>query len=166
MRARGRALARAGRCVTVPIMRRRSLPLLAVLLAGLAAGPALAETKRGTPGPDRLVGTPGADRLVGGRGDDTLLGRGGDDTLLGGAGRDALAGGRGDDTLSGGAGPDVIDAAQRGREVDVVAGGGGNDVIRARDGAVDRITCGSGRDRVVADRRDRVAGDCEVVRRG
>jgi hypothetical protein len=42
----------------------------------------------------------------------------------------------------------------------------GNDVVRVRDGAADRVTCGAGRDRVVADAQDSVARDCEVVQRG
>ncbi|MDX6679603.1 MAG: hypothetical protein QOE31_3655, partial [Solirubrobacteraceae bacterium] len=49
---------------------------------------------------------------------------------------------------------------------DIVAGGDGKDVIKARDGAIDRITCGAGRDRVTADRIDVVARDCERVKRG
>jgi hypothetical protein len=46
----------------------------------------------------------------------------------------------------------------------VLAGGGG-DVVNVRRGNVDRVRCGSGRDLVRAGRRDRVARDCEVVRR-
>jgi dipeptidyl aminopeptidase/acylaminoacyl peptidase len=41
----------------------------------------------------------------------------------------------------------------------------GADTVLARDGRRQSIHCGSGRDRVVADRRDRVAPDCERVRR-
>jgi hypothetical protein len=41
-----------------------------------------------------------------------------------------------------------------------------NDIIQARDGEVDTISCGPGRDRVVADADDQVARDCEVVERG
>jgi hypothetical protein len=44
--------------------------------------------------------------------------------------------------------------------------GRGNDRIRARDDQSDRITCGPGRDRVLADTSDRVGSDCEVVERG
>jgi hypothetical protein len=41
-----------------------------------------------------------------------------------------------------------------------------DDRIHARDGRAERISCGRGRDLVVADARDRVAADCErVVRR-
>ncbi|HMI99600.1 MAG TPA: hypothetical protein VK488_07200 [Gaiellaceae bacterium] len=48
---------------------------------------------------------------------------------------------------------------------DVVSAGGGADVVFAVDGKVDRISCGAGRDTVVADRRDHVARDCERVER-
>jgi hypothetical protein len=44
---------------------------------------------------------------------------------------------------------------------------GGNDRIDVRgDSFSDRVTCGAGRDTVLADRRDRVARDCEKVTRG
>ena len=59
----------------------------------------------------------------------------------------------GADLLVGGRGPDRLLA------------GAGNDVVRARDGVRDRIACGPGRDLVVADRVDRIARDCELVRR-
>jgi hypothetical protein len=45
-----------------------------------------------------------------------------------------------------------------------VRGGSGNDRINARGGP-GRISCGSGKDSVRADREDRVASDCEKVRR-
>ena len=48
----------------------------------------------------------------------------------------------------------------------MILGGAGNDIIGARDGAVDRISCGPGRDRVLADPQDVVARDCERVARG
>ena len=41
----------------------------------------------------------------------------------------------------------------------------GNDVIRAHDGRREVIDCGPGRDRVIADRRDQVARNCERVLR-
>jgi hypothetical protein len=46
-----------------------------------------------------------------------------------------------------------------------VSGGSGRDTISARDRTRDRINCGSGRDRVTADRIDRVSRNCERVRR-
>ncbi|HEY7147896.1 MAG TPA: hypothetical protein VH420_00475 [Gaiellaceae bacterium] len=83
----------------------------------------------------RVVGTRGSDQLCGGRADDRLQGGSGNDQLRGGAGKD------------------------------LTVGGPGRDTIFARDGFRDRITCGRGRDVVFADRLDRVARDCERVRR-
>jgi RTX calcium-binding nonapeptide repeat (4 copies) len=114
-------------------------------------------------GNDRVSGASGADRLGGGTGRDRLAGSGGDDSLSGSSGEDALSGGTGDDALSGGSGDDSLTG---GSGEDHLAGGSGNDQISARDGARDRIDCGRGRDRVAADRRDRVSADCERVTRG
>jgi Tol biopolymer transport system component len=47
---------------------------------------------------------------------------------------------------------------------DVILAGAGNDRIHANDRHTDRVSCGSGRDMVWADRTDRLAG-CEVVYR-
>ena len=74
--------------------------------------------------------------------------------IIGGPGNDTLLGGAGNDRISGGPGSDTI------------AAGLGNDLVRARDGVVDHVTCVPGRDRVIADPQDDVAGDCEVVQRG
>jgi len=49
---------------------------------------------------------------------------------------------------------------------DYVTAGAGPDVIYARDGYRDLISCGSGRDLVIADRKDKVSRSCERVRRG
>lgn len=57
------------------------------------------------------------------------------------------------DRLKGTRGPDVIRA------------GAGRDRINIRGGGRDRVRCGRHRDLVLANRRDRVARDCEVVRR-
>jgi hypothetical protein len=117
-------------------------------------------------GTDRLFGGPGADLLFGGPDNDTLSGDAGNDRLSGDAGRDRLNGGAGNDTLSGGAGPDRLTDT---RGVDVFSGGAGIDLINARDSSPvdrrrrDRISCGAGRDRVLADARDVVARDCETV---
>lgn len=75
------------------------------------------------------------------------------DKLRGSALRDLLHGLAGDDRIAG-----------RGGEDDLF-GGSGNDVLLARDGRVDRLDCGPGRDRVVADRRDQVARNCERISR-
>jgi RTX calcium-binding nonapeptide repeat (4 copies) len=86
---------------------------------------------RGTKGADTLKGTPGKDRMFGLAGNDWLRAFEGSDVLDGGKGRDTLSGGL------------------------------GADVIRARDGVRDRVYCGLGADRVVADRLDRMERDCE-----
>jgi dipeptidyl aminopeptidase/acylaminoacyl peptidase len=59
----------------------------------------------------------------------------------------------GGDTVAGSAEPDHISS------------GGGNDTIDARGGGVDTVDCGSGRDRVSADKRDRIDTNCERVTR-
>jgi hypothetical protein len=102
----------------------------------------------------RIVGTIRADYIPGGGGDDQLFGRGGHDTLAGGAGNDRL---------DGGAGNDYIDA---GKGEDRVVAGAGSDTVLAADGEVDRISCGDGNDRVIADGEDVVDKDCEAVTRG
>jgi Ca2+-binding RTX toxin-like protein len=137
----------------------------------LSAGPPT--RVNGLGGNDFLSGEQN-DRLDGGSGDDRLAGQG---LLLGGTGNDRVDGGTsfaprggvredgqsGDDTVLGsGAG----DSLAGGSGTDVLSGRAGNDSIRIRDGVRDRVTCGSGRDRVSADRSDNVARDCEVVSRG
>ncbi len=93
---------------------------------------------------DHLRGTGAGDEINGHGGADRIDGRGGDDCLRGGGGSDLIGGGMGRDRLSGGAGRDRLDAA---------------------DGRRDRVRCGPGRDEVIADGKDRVAGNCERVRR-
>jgi arylsulfatase A-like enzyme len=92
-------------------------------------------TKNGSSAADTLRGTARSDGLCGGGGRDTLYGLGGNDLLRGGPGRDRLL------------------------------GGPGNDRILAREGVRDTIACGAGVDRVLADRLDGVAKDCEIVTR-
>jgi len=48
---------------------------------------------------------------------------------------------------------------------DTILARGGADRISVRGGAVDLVRCGKGRDRVTADRKDRVGRDCEIVKR-
>ncbi len=91
-------------------------------------------------------GTDGKDVIVGVQGD------GGNDRINARDGNDRASGLGGDDRITGGAGHDKL------------SGGDGDDDIRARDGERDRISCGAGRDVVVADRVDRVARDCERVK--
>jgi hemolysin type calcium-binding protein len=81
------------------------------------------------------------------------------DVLTGTAGKDRVLGYAGKDWLRGLAGDDVLDG---GKGADIVSGGPGKDRISARDGFRDRIYCGFGKDRVVADRGDRIEPDCET----
>jgi hypothetical protein len=97
-----------------------------------------------------IVGTAKADYKAGGPHDDTILGLGGNDTLLGGAGDDLIRGGAGNDIITGGSGADRL------------LGGAGSDTIYAADDERDRIDCGPGNDRVVADDVDSTV-NCEVV---
>ena len=115
-------------------------------------GDARGELIRGLAGADRLRGGGGEDCVRGDADRDAVFGDDGNDTLLGGAGRDRLYGGPGDDALVGGGAVDLLD------------GGAGADILDAADGRAERVRCGSGRDRVRADRVDRLSG-CERVRR-
>ena len=100
-----------------------------------------------------IVGTGRPEVLTGTGRTDVICGKGGADELLGQGGRDRLEGGDGSDRLIGGAGRDRL------------FGEGGPDRILARDGERDSIACGGGFDRVLADRRDQVARDCERILR-
>jgi hypothetical protein len=106
--------------------------------------------RRGSAGRNVIVGGPLADRLYGLGGNDLLRGRAGNDRLFGGRGRDSVFGDTGADLVVGGPGRDRL------------VGGRGSDRIRARDRELDVVNCGAGRDRVVADRQDRVSRNCEV----
>jgi Ca2+-binding RTX toxin-like protein len=119
------------------------------------------DTLYGGPNVDRLDGDLGNDILFGGSSRDRLNGGDGSDRLFGDSGNDLIAGGNGNDTISGGSGNDKINGGQGKNRV---SGGTGNDNISAANGRVERINCGSGRDKVRADRRDRLRG-CESVRR-
>jgi hypothetical protein len=117
----------------------------------------------GGAGHDVLDGEHGADVVAGGPGRDTLFGEFGNDVLRGGPGGDALRGGHGADRLLGGQGKDTLFGNPGSDEI---AGGPGSDLVVADSyDDHDRISCGSGVDRVRADRTDRVAADCEHVTR-
>jgi hypothetical protein len=92
----------------------------------------------------------------------TLLGGPGSDVLRAGAPADRVEGGDGNDDVGAGGGNDVVDG---GLGYDVVRGEDGDDDLRVADGLLDRVECGSGRDRVDADTLDDVAIDCEDVAR-
>ena len=123
------------------------VPPPATLLPGRCAN-----ARDGTSADDALGGTTAGDRLRGLGGADGLAGLGGDDCLDGGAGSDLLSGGDGADELKGGSGENVV------------FGGAGADAISVRNRRRDVVDCGGGRDRVVADPRDRLRR-CERVRR-
>ena len=171
---------------------RRAVLLLAVMTATLvvASGVALAVTKIGTEGLDTLRGTNEADNLLGKGGSDTLFGLSGTDNLLGGTGKDLVFGGyrdstgRGDDILVGGSGNDAVFGSQGSNNIvgeegndylvdgnepapkkDTIHGGADNDVVFAWNSpaGTDLVVCGSGYDRVAADRLDKAASDCEKV---
>ena len=158
----------------------------------LTSGVAWAVNKVGTNGPDTLRGTDWADKLAGRGGNDILLALAGNDKLQGGRGKDVvnggslarpfggkknLDGGRGNDAVQGGLGPDRISGGQgndfmvdgdfnpRIQREDRLSGGAGKDVIIVvnRPAFEDLVSCGSGFDRVWADREDLVAPDCERV---
>jgi Ca2+-binding RTX toxin-like protein len=156
----------------------------------VASGVALAVNKIGTDGPDTLTGTNGDDNLIGKGGNDRLFALDGRDNLLGGPGKDfvdtdptgvgrgdknlqggpgndIVLGGRGSDNVLGDAGNDfLIDGPTRESSLDKVSGGDGNDVLLVENvpATKDIATCGGGFDRILVDRKDLVAPDCERVR--
>jgi len=121
----------------------------------------LTESFNGTARRDTLIGSIRANTIRGRGGNDLILGGGGDDRLYGDAGNDTVDGELGNDLVDGGAGADRLTGGD-GR--DRIVGRGGADRIHSRDGARDRVDCGKGRDRVVADRKDRLRA-CERVKR-
>jgi len=125
-----------------------------------------ADCVAGQDGNDRLFGGSGRDYVSGGAGNDRIGGDSGNDDLRGEAGNDRITGSSGGDRLDGGPGRDHLsDFSGR----DSFRGGSGNDLIEARDQfnrrIGDDVRCGSGRDVAVVDALDRVAADCERVRR-
>jgi hypothetical protein len=115
----------------------------------------------GQRGRDRLLGNAAADKLFGGPGRDRMLGGPGNDGLGGRGGADRMSGGKGPDRLNGGGGNDRL---RSGGGTNRLSGGGGNDRLFARNGFEDKVRCGRGNDRVVADADDNVLPDCEQVR--
>jgi hypothetical protein len=110
------------------------------VVAGLTAASAV---WTGTSSPDNLKGTELAD---------TINSLGGDDTIV--------------DTSSAAAARSVATAAKARpkRFVNVIDAGRGNDRINVANRKRDRVRCGPGKDRVTADRRDKLSG-CEKVKR-
>ncbi|MGN6188257.1 MAG: hypothetical protein ACTHOE_05115 [Conexibacter sp.] len=138
--------------------------------------------------PATIDGGPGDDLLVGGPEDDTIDGGAGQDVIAGGLGADVLRGGNGEDlvTYTDRIAPDGTllprrDAvrAEIGRpgwsgssgegdtiadDVEQLQGGAGADRFSLRDGHGTEVSCGGGRDSVVADPRDALDIDCERAR--
>jgi Ca2+-binding RTX toxin-like protein len=142
-------------------------------------------------GPDLILGLGAGDCLSGGTGSDTVECGPGDDLLVtggpggcvsplgqerpgesdvlnGGPGDDIVEGAAGADTVRGGTGADLVADGENHRgATDVLYGGGGGDFMLPRNepGGGDAVSCGSsGCDRVFADRKDEISGDCERVR--
>jgi Ca2+-binding RTX toxin-like protein len=108
----------------------------------------------------------GRDTMHGGEGMDDLDGAIGPDFLHGGKGWDALFAGPGNDVLRGGGFHDLVVGEQGS---DRMMGQGGDDtmdgVFFESPGTPDTISCGTGRDEVIASRNDVVRADCERVDR-
>ena len=95
-----------------------------------------------------------------------LLVRVGDKTLVGGPGNDWVLGGLGADNVVGGDGNDLVaDGILQESSRDTLSSGDGNDVILvdSQPAVRDLVVCGSGFDRVQADRADTLAPDCEYA---
>jgi Ca2+-binding RTX toxin-like protein len=117
---------------------------------------------KGREGDNTVIGGAAADRLQAGTGADLIVGGPGRDLLDSDRGSDRLRGGPGNDLLDAGGGPDRL---KGGSGRDTYEAGPGRDKIKARDGKREKIDCGPGVDRVSADRKDRVARNCERVRK-
>jgi Ca2+-binding RTX toxin-like protein len=124
----------------------------------------------GESGNDGVLGGRGSDNAVGGSGNDLVFGERGSDRVVGEEGRDLLDGGRGSDRIVGEEGSDWLVDGPFGdtSKDDTLSGGDGNDVFFVDNGPPTRdiVSCGGGFDRLAADTKDRVAADCEKVRRG
>ena len=117
----------------VPRRSKRRLLLASIAISLVVLPSALAASIVGTSGSDRINGTSAADRISARAGNDKIYGLGGNDVLDGGPGQDYMD------------------------------GGNGSDRILVRDSQRDTVTCGQGRDTVVADRIDAVRSGCETV---
>jgi hypothetical protein len=125
-----------------------------------ACGEFTPSPRAGTEGQDLLVGTKGEDELRGFGAVDEVFGDSGSDVLYGGADGDLLYGGQDDDVLYGGDGDDFLAG---GKGEDVIYGGDGNDhLIPSEDGERDKLYCGEGKDKYVADKLNYVSSSCEV----
>ena len=133
----------------------------------LIQGTAASERLSVSAAANHVLGMDGNDRIFGGAGRDCLDGGPGRDRVSGGGGRDVLIGGTGSDRLLGGAGADRLDDAPStyaygalSAGTNHVWAGGGADAVNVANGRRDVVRCGPGRDRVSADRADKLIG-CE-----
>ena len=120
----------------------------------------------GGPGNDGIIAGKGSDNALGGPGNDFVYGHSGSDRLMGEEGKDHLIGWRGPDRLTGGDGTYVLlESPFDENSKDIYSGGDGDDVfsVNNRHTSRDIVSCGSGFDRVLADRIDVVSDDCERV---
>ena len=83
-----------------------------VLVVAASAGPALADTIRGTDGADVLEGTSGRDHVVAGQGADVIFTYRGNDSAAAGSGADHIVMGAGQDGACGGGGEDHFSAGR------------------------------------------------------
>jgi len=117
-------------------------------------GTSSADLIRGLGGNDRIGGLAGPDILLAGAGNDRVRGGGGGDVIWGNAGEDELHGGYGNDVVRGRGGDDEVgggrgnDQLFGGFGADDEHGGYGRDRLHAvaRDGELDKLNCGPGRD--------------------
>ncbi len=167
------------RLATVLVVGRRSEIYLSELsgarprrVSPTQCGLFTSSCREGTDGRDQITGRDTRDVILSGAGDDRVRARGGHDRVDTAYGRDFVDAGPGndvvhthgnDDHLLGGSG---VDHLLPGDGEDIVSAGPGRDaVVASGDGRVDRIRCGTGLDLVQADRADRIARDCEIIRR-
>jgi Ca2+-binding RTX toxin-like protein len=86
--------------------------------------------------------------------------------VVGGSGNDLVAGGLGSDIVVGEGGNDYLSDGPLGdSSIDRLLGGDGTDVLTPlnKPASKDIVTCGSGMDWALVDRKDVVAADCEKV---
>lgn len=114
-------------------------------------GGAFADTLDGGAGRDTINGGDGNDFITGGLDDDTINGGRGTDHLFGNFGGDVINGDGDNDEIDGGVGDDTIDGGQG---VDVIRGDTGVDHIDSKDGFVDNVNCGLGKDVLTRDNND------------
>jgi Ca2+-binding RTX toxin-like protein len=133
------------------------------------------ETIKALAGNDEVSSLGGNDEIYGDEGNEVVDGSNGNDTIYGGPDGDGsaygtafsdwnLEGSEDSDKVYGGGGSDYIDAANNDTlgSVDLSYGGRGNDRINAKDGNVDKINCGRGRDTVQYDVGTDTVKSCEI----